>query len=60
MARGVIWELVWLLCGLIQMGVLYGQGCHLRTILFPLWPDLDGGSLWPGVSFESFFGSSVA
>jgi hypothetical protein len=28
--------------------------------LAPLWPDLDGGSLWPGVSFESFFGPSVA
>ena len=28
--------------------------------LAPLWPDLDEGSLWPGVSFESFFGPSVA
>ena len=28
--------------------------------LTPLWLDLDGGSLWPGVSFESFLGSSVA
>ena len=28
--------------------------------LAPLWPDLDAGSLWPGVSFESFVGPSVA
>ena len=28
--------------------------------LAPLWPDLDAGFLWPGVSFESFFGPSVA
>ena len=28
--------------------------------LAPLWPDVDAGSLWPAVSFESFFGFSVA
>ena len=28
--------------------------------LAPLQPDLDGGSLWPGVSFGSLFGPSVA
>ena len=26
----------------------------MRAFLTPLWPDLDAGSLWPGVSFESF------
>ena len=31
----------------------------MRAFLAPLWPDLDGGSLWPGVSFESLFGPSV-
>jgi len=31
------------------MRVLYGQGCDLEAFLVPLWPDLDAGSLWPGV-----------
>ena len=44
------WVLMWVL----------GQGCHLRVFFALLWPDLDAGSLWPGVSFESFVGSSVA
>ena len=32
----------------------------MRAFLAPLWPDLDAGSLWPGVSFESLFGPSVS
>jgi hypothetical protein len=55
MARGVIGELCWPLCGLILVRVLYGQGDHLRALLAPLLLDLDARSLWPGVSFESLF-----
>ena len=42
------------------MGVWYSQGYGLVAFLDLLWPESDGGLVWPGVWFCSFFGPAMA